>query len=70
MTEKSKALWTWLARVVLLLATLLGIVAAAQQLPVEVRDYAALGTALISAAGAWIYSFLPAKAQPKDEVSP
>jgi hypothetical protein len=55
------AVWTWIARVVTLLGVLAGILAAAKQLPVEARDYAALAVSLLGAFGAWIYSFLPAK---------
>lgn len=61
MTAKRIIIWTWIARVVTLLGVLAGILAAAQQLPVEARDYAALAVSLLGAFAAWIYSFLPAK---------
>ena len=59
MTEKRQNIWTWVARVVTLLAVLAGILSAAQQVPVEVRDYAALVVSMMGAFAAWIYSFLP-----------
>lgn len=63
MSEQRKALWTWIARVVVLLGMFAGILAAAKQLPAVVHDYAALAVSLLSALTAWIYSFLPNKDQ-------
>lgn len=61
MNEKRKAIWTWIARVAVLLGMFAGILAAAKQLPVEVHDYSALAVSLLGAFSAWIYSFLPGK---------
>lgn len=59
MSERNIKIWTWVARAVTLLAVLAGITAAAQRVPVEVRDYAAFVVSMMGAFSAWIYSFLP-----------
>ncbi len=63
MTEKRKNLWTWIARVVVLLTLLAGALHTAKQLPAAVHEYAALAAAMLGIGSAWIYSFLPSKTQ-------
>lgn len=61
MTERKITIWTWTARVLTLLGLLAGVLAAAKQLPVEIRDYAALVVALLGVGNGWINGFLPAR---------
>lgn len=65
MTEDKQKIWTWIARIVILLSTLAGILAAAKMLPLMVRDYSTLAVSILGAFASWIYSFLPAKKKEK-----
>jgi|GEM_PF-6301820 len=65
MTEKQLSIWKWTGRVLVLLAGLLGIVAAADYMPTMVKQYSALAVALLGFAARWVEQQLPAVKGPK-----
>lgn len=59
MTEEKISKLLWIARAILTLMGILGVLAAAKQLPAEARDYAALAVAILGVIYGRVHSWLP-----------
>lgn len=70
MTEKQQNIWKWIGRVLILLAGLGGIIAAADQVPAAIKQYAALAVALLGFGARWVEQQLPAVTKPGGKVGP
>lgn len=60
MKKRQITIWNWVARILVLIGLLGGVLAAADYLPVWLQRYAALAVALTGAAASWVRSILPA----------
>lgn len=65
MTDTQIKRWTWASSILILLAGLAGVLAAADYIPAGVRQFAALGVALLGVASRWCEQQLP----PRKEIA-
>jgi hypothetical protein len=60
MSPKQIIFWTWVKRVLMLLAGIGGVLSAAEQLPDWLQKYAALAVAILGVCSSWVAGLLPA----------
>lgn len=70
MTDKQQSRWRWAGRILIFMAGVAGILAAANQVPTAIKEWAALAVALLGFAARWCEQQLPAARGPAAPAAP